>query len=174
MPRGLVRPHAAGKSWRDGGVTVHYTESAPILWLHSESLFRALSARGHFDELGIELAEHGEQIALSGHDFADVFVGHRDFNPALISVTRRSRRKRFISFRLNCWPLYGSSRGRRRVKRNYVDRGLHLIENHGGFLRLPTMRPNLVAKRLNFFGQIDAGSNFLTQLTRNRGARLSD
>ena len=39
----------------------------------------ALSTRRHFHQLWIELTEHGHQIILGRHDFADVFVGHRNF-----------------------------------------------------------------------------------------------
>ena len=43
------------------------------------SIFGAFAAGGHFDKFGVELAEGGHEVLLGGHDFGDVFVGHRDF-----------------------------------------------------------------------------------------------
>ena len=55
-------------------------------------ILRPLAARGHLYQLGIELAEHRHQIALRGHHFADVFVGHRHFVEA--GGNQASRRAR--------------------------------------------------------------------------------
>jgi hypothetical protein len=43
------------------------------------SVLRPFAARRHFDQLGIKLAENRDEVALSGHDFADVLVGHGNF-----------------------------------------------------------------------------------------------
>ena len=43
------------------------------------SILGAFAAGGHFDEFGVELAENGDEVALGGHDFVDVFVGLGDF-----------------------------------------------------------------------------------------------
>src|SRR2546422_8827095 len=50
--------------------------------LHSQrSVFRSFPVWGHLDELRIELAQDRNQVALRGHDLADVFILHRHLIP---------------------------------------------------------------------------------------------
>src|SRR6266404_1065589 len=43
------------------------------------SILRPLATRSHLHKLRIKLTEDSYQIALRGHDFADVLVSHRNF-----------------------------------------------------------------------------------------------
>src|ERR1044072_8525434 len=47
--------------------------------LSGGSILSPFAVRSHFHQLGIELAENSDKVALSCHDFADVFINHRDF-----------------------------------------------------------------------------------------------
>ena len=42
---------------------------------NSSSILGALAAGGHLDQARVKLAEDGDEVALRGHDFADVFTG---------------------------------------------------------------------------------------------------
>jgi hypothetical protein len=53
---------------------------ASFLQLNGSSLILGSFAMGrHLDQLRIELAQHGHEVLLGGHDFVDVLIDHWHF-----------------------------------------------------------------------------------------------
>ena len=60
------------------GFEVFWRVQFPLV-CRNRSVFRALIAGRHFDELGIEPRDDFNEVTLGSHDFIDVFIAHRHF-----------------------------------------------------------------------------------------------